>query len=73
MTGEAFVRIEAVSGRLIAVIGSLCLALQPALALALPSGGQVAAGQAAIVSGCGLTTINQSTHRAIIDWNSPST
>ncbi|HTN65771.1 MAG TPA: filamentous hemagglutinin N-terminal domain-containing protein [Burkholderiaceae bacterium] len=49
----------------------LALAGVPILpALANPQGGQVVAGQATINGGPGLTTVNQQSSRAIINWQS---
>src|ERR1035437_6726395 len=62
-----------------ALHGALCkvgcgilaaMAFQPAVALALPQGGQVSGGQAGIVTGSNQVTVNQSSQRAVIDWNS---
>ena len=39
-------------------------------AFALPTGGTVAAGTADIINAPGATTVNQSTMKAIINWNS---
>src|ERR1700760_2827793 len=53
------------------LLGSSCLsliAIQPALAQ--PSGGSVAAGHASISSSANLTTINQTTGKAVINWQS---
>ena len=50
---------------------TLALALAAAFpAWSNPQGGVVVSGAAAITSGPGLTTITQSTHRAIVDWRS---
>ncbi|HIJ62247.1 MAG TPA: filamentous hemagglutinin N-terminal domain-containing protein [Rhodospirillaceae bacterium] len=38
--------------------------------LTLPSGGQVAAGQAAISQGAGAMTVTQATPKAVLDWQS---
>ena len=48
------------------------LATQPGVsfAQALPTGGQVTAGQASISQGSNTMTINQGTQRTVIDWNS---
>src|SRR5689334_17537268 len=48
------------------------LASQPAasFAQALPTGGQVTAGQASISQNTNTMTINQGTQRTVIDWNS---
>ncbi len=48
------------------------LATQPGVsfAQALPTGGQVTAGQAAISQNSNTMTINQGSQRAVIDWNS---
>ncbi|QSN64966.1 filamentous hemagglutinin N-terminal domain-containing protein (plasmid) [Caballeronia sp. M1242] len=48
------------------------LATQPGVsfAQALPTGGQVTAGQASISQNSNTMTINQGTQRAVIDWNS---
>jgi len=43
--------------------------LSSAGALALPSGGQVNGGQASITSSASQTTINQTSQRTVIDWN----
>ncbi len=63
-------RMETASRQVIALAGVFCVAFQPVLSFALPQGGQVAAGQAQIVSGATETTIAQGTSRAIIDWSS---
>ncbi|MDB5940012.1 MAG: putative bpaA, partial [Polaromonas sp.] len=49
-------------------IALLCAAGQPGQALAGPVGGQVVGGSASISSGASLTTINQLSNRAIINW-----
>jgi large exoprotein involved in heme utilization and adhesion len=46
------------------------VAFQPEIAHALPQGGQVSGGQAGIVTGANQVTINQSSQRAVLDWNS---
>ena len=46
----------------------LTIGLQPAFVYALPTGGQVAAGQASITTGSTQTSINQSSSHAVINW-----
>ncbi|MCB1746444.1 MAG: autotransporter-associated beta strand repeat-containing protein, partial [Gammaproteobacteria bacterium] len=54
----------------LALVPGVVLGLGPQVAVAGPTGGQVRAGQAAITQGPGVTTINQQSARAAIDWQS---
>ncbi|MDG0022935.1 filamentous hemagglutinin N-terminal domain-containing protein [Trinickia sp. Y13] len=51
-------------------LGILSLCIAPAHAGALPGGGSFVAGAGSIASANGSLTINQTTNRGVIDWNS---
>jgi filamentous hemagglutinin family protein len=67
-SGSAASRLMASTAMLVAMAAGI-LAAAPE-ALALPAGGTVAAGSATITNGSTSTTINQSTSKAVINWNS---
>ncbi|MGH7226448.1 MAG: filamentous hemagglutinin N-terminal domain-containing protein, partial [Gemmataceae bacterium] len=48
---------------------ALGMASAPPLAYALPTGGQVSAGQASISTGAGSVNVTQTSSRAVIDWS----
>lgn len=50
--------------------GSVALVLMPAVALALPQGGQVTAGAASIAQSGSTLTVTQTTGKTAIDWQS---
>jgi filamentous hemagglutinin family protein len=54
--------------QLLAAYTALAVALQPCLVFALPTGGNVAAGSAAITSSGSQTTVTQNSPRAVLDW-----
>jgi filamentous hemagglutinin family protein len=49
---------------------AIALALQPVLACSLPMGGTLSAGQASVASTSQQVIVNQTSPRAVIDWNS---
>ncbi len=56
--------------RILSITTAIALAMQPTLSYASPIGGQVTAGSATISSSATQTTIDQTSQRAVIDWNS---
>jgi len=69
-TRALLLRLKPVCLRLFSVISCTILLAHTGIAFANPSGGSVSAGSATIISSGSMLTINQSTNRATIDWNS---